>query len=470
MSPAMTDTAASLRPPRAPWSAEIRSTLSLAWPIVLTNVAQTAMTTTDVILMGRLGRHALAAGALATNLYFAFLIFGIGLVTATAPLVATELGRNRHSVRDIRRTFRQGLWMAVTIAVPIWMVLWHGDRILLFLGQDHELVASAIPYMHALQWSILPFLGYIVVRSLISAMERPKAALAAGLFAILLNAAVGWTLIFGHFGFPRLGLVGAGIATTVSSSALFGSLALFLLLDRRLRRYRFFGRFWRPDWHRFAHLWRLGLPIGVALAFEVSVFNAAAYLMGIIGADSLAAHAIAIQIATLTFMVPLGLSQAATVRVGRAYGARDLEGIRRAGWTAFALALAFMSLTAMTMILAPAPLIAAFIDFRDPANAAVVSLAATFLALAGLFQVVDGAQVVGAGMLRGLHDTRVPMIFAAIGYWGVGLPLGVLLAFLGGLQGVGIWIGLAAGLAVVAVLMTTRWLHREARKLLPRPR
>jgi MATE family multidrug resistance protein len=233
------------------------------------------------------------------------------------------------------------------------------------------------------------------------------------------------------------------------------------VIDPRFRRYRFFGRFWRADWPRFREVWRLGLPIGLALAFEVTIFNAAAFLMGIIGADSLAAYAIAIQIASLTFMVPLGLNQAVTVRVGRAFGAGDVDGIRRAGWTAYVLGLIFMSMMAMVMLFAPRLLVAAFLNLADPANAAVVALAVSFLAYAGLFQVFDGAQVIGAGMLRGLHDTRVPMIFCAIGYWGIGLPLGATLAFAAELAGAGIWIGLAAGLATVAVLMTTRWVMRE---------
>ena len=201
----------------------------------------------------------------------------------------------------------------------------------------------------------------------------------------------------------------------------------------------------------------------------MTIFNAAAFLMGLISADSLAAYAIAIQIASLTFMVPLGLNQAVTVRVGRAFGAADPEGIRRAGWTAFVLGIAFMSMTALMMLIAPRPLVAAFLDFSDPANAPVIALTTTFLALAGLFQIVDGAQVIGSGMLRGLHDTRVPMILAGIGYWGIGLPLGVLLAFGAGLAGVGIWIGLATGLAAVAALLTGRWIMRERFGLVPRP-
>lgn len=457
----MTDIAVRIEPPKSAWGREMRATLALAWPIALTNLAQTAMPTTDVILIGRLGPDALAAAALATNFYFAFLFFGIGVVTATAPMIARELGRNRHSVRDIRRSFRQGLWLAVTVSVPIWAVLWNAEPILVALGQEPELAAAAGLYMRALQWSILPFLFYIVARALISAMERPISALWVGLFAIVLNALAGYALIYGSFGLPRLGLVGAGIATTFSSTVLFGGLALFLVTDRRFRRYGFFGRIWRSDWPRFRELWRLGLPIGLAIAFEVTIFNISALLMGLIGSDSLAAYAIAIQIASLTFMVPLGLNQAVTVRVGRAYGAGDRDAIRRAGWTAYGLGFAFMSMAAMVMIFAPRPLIAAFLDLDDPVNAPVIALAVGFLAVAGLFQIFDGAQVIGSGMLRGLHDTRVPMIFAAIGYWGIGLSLAVILGFATDLAGIGIWIGLAAGLASVATLMTVRWTMRE---------
>lgn len=439
----------------------MRATLALAWPIVLTNLAQTAMPTTDVILIGRLGPESLAAAALGTNLYFAFLFFGMGVVTATAPMIARELGRNRHSVRDVRRSFRQGLWLALAVSVPMWVVLWHAEPILVALGQEPALAADAGLYMRALQWSILPFLWYIVARALISAMERPMPAMWIGLAAIVLNALAGYTLIYGSFGFPQLGLIGAGIATTVSSTALFGGLVLVLVFDRRYSRYGFFGRIWRSDWPRFGALWRLGLPIGLAMAFEVTVFNIAALLMGLIGSDELAAYAIALQLAALTFMVPLGLNQAVTVRVGRAYGAGDLGGVRRAGWTAYGLGITFMSVAGMVMIFAPRPLIAAFVDLDDPANAAVVALAVSYLAVAGFFQIFDGAQAIGAGMLRGLHDTRVPMIFAAIGYWGIGLSLAVLLGFATTLAGVGIWIGLAAGLASVAALMTVRWALRE---------
>ena len=452
---------AGVQTPETPWRDEIRATLSLSWPMVLTNLAQIAMTATDVMMMGRAGPGMLAAGALGANLYFAPLIFGLGLMNATSPMMAAELGRKRHSVRDIRRTVRQGLWIAVLVCIPIWLILWNTEAILVAMGQEPALAREAGIYVHWLQWAVLPFYGYIVLRSFMAALQRPRWALVVVVIAVSFNALANWCLIFGNLGFPRMGIAGSGLATTLSSFLMFGGLAVVVSLERGFRRYHLFGRFWRADWPRFRGLMRLGLPIAGILAFEVTIFNAAALLMGLIGATSLAAHAIAIQIASISFMVPMGISQACTVRVGRAFGAQDPVGITRAGWTAFVLGVSFMALMALIMVLWPRLLISGFIDVADPANAAVVGLAVTFLAFAGLFQIVDGAQAVASGMLRGLQDTQVPMVYAAIGYWGIGLPFGVLLAFKFDFDGAGIWIGLSMGLAVVAVLLLARWLRRE---------
>ncbi|MGO4388435.1 MATE family efflux transporter [Microvirga sp. 2YAF29] len=446
---------------RAAWISELRATLALGWPLVLTNVAQNALMTSDVILMGWLGSGALAAGALGTNLYFAFLIFGIGLVNATSPLIAEELGRKRHSVREVRRTVRQGFWAAITVAIPIWIISWNGEFLLLAMGQEPALAKDAGDYMRALQWSLLPFLLYLVLRSFLAALERPGWPLLIGIVAVPVNLGAAYCFMFGKFGMPHLGLIGAGVGTVISSVFMFLALALVISLDRKLRRYFLFGRFWRSDWPRYKTLWKIGAPIGLTLAFEVTIFNAAALLMGLIGPSELAAHAIALQIASFCFMVPFGLSQAATVRVGLAYGAKDAPGVTRAGWTAFALAVSFMVVTASLMWFAPHLLLSAFLDLSDPKNLPVIGFAVSFLVMAAIFQLADAAQAVGAGMLRGLQDTRVPMVYAAFGYWGVGLPLGVILAFGTSLRGIGIWIGLATGLAVVASLMLWRWLRRD---------
>ena len=318
-------------------------------------------------------------------------------------------------------------------------------------------------------WAILPFLCFLVLRSFLSALERPLWTLVVSAGSVPVNAVLAYGLIFGRFGLPELGLAGGGVATTLSSTLMLLGLAAVIVADRRFRRYRLFGRWWRADPSRLSALWRLGLPIGATLAFEVTIFNAAAFVMGLIGAASLAAHAVALQIASLSFMVPLGLSQAVTVRVGRAYGAGDRAGVLRAGWTSYALGVGFMAVMALVLVAVPHALVGVFLDRGDSRNAAVIELAVTFLAFAALFQVVDGAQAVGAGMLRGLSDTRVPMIYAAAGYWGVGAPLGVALAFGTDLRGVGIWIGLATGLAAVAALMLWRWLSRERLGLTRRP-
>ncbi len=241
---------------------------------------------------------------------------------------------------------------------------------------------------------------------------------------------------------------------------MFAALAYVALRDRRFRRYQLFGRFWRPDWRRWREFWAIGLPIGATLLFEVSIFNAAVFLMGLISTTALAAHAIAIQIASLTFMIPLGISQAATVRVGLGFGAKNPTHIALAGLIAFVIAEGMMCLTALALVIFPTFFIGAFLDLGQITNAPVVPLAVSYLAIAALFQIADGAQVVGAGMLRGLQDTTIPMLYALLGYWGLGFPLAVLLGFFTPLAGVGIWLGLAFGLAVVAVLMLRRWLKR----------
>ncbi len=357
------------------------------------------------------------------------MIFSMGLVSAVMPMIAIALGKNRHSVRDVRRTVRQGFWTAIMIAIPIWIVLWHCEEIFLFLGQRPDIAARSTDFMHTLQWALLPYLGYIVLRSFFAAMEKPMWTLLIAALAIGFNALAGWTLIFGHFGFPRMELHGAGIATTASSTMMFLGLAFITLRHRRFRRYHLFGRFWRPDWPRLLELWRIGIPMALTFVFETSIFYAAVVMMGRIGPTAMAAHAVAIQIASLSFMVPLGFGQVATVRVGRAYGAGHPKAIAYAGWSAYFLGVGFMAVMGLLMVLIPRLFIGVFLDLHDPQNQPVMELAVTFLALAALFQIVDGAQAVAAGMLRGLRDTRIPMFLALFGYWGVGLPLGALLAF-----------------------------------------
>jgi MATE family multidrug resistance protein len=249
---------------------------------------------------------------------------------------------------------------------------------------------------------------------------------------------------------------------------MFAALAAYVLRHRRYRRFHLLVRFWKPDWSRFAQIFRIGTPIGLTILSEVGLFTAAALLMGQLGTDEVAAHAIALQCASMAFMVPLGLGTAATVRVGLAYGRNDAQGIHRAGWTAFVLGTGFMALSCIAFLTLAPFIVRLFLDPSHAENANALALAASFLMVAGVFQLVDGAQVVAAHSLRGLSDTKIPMLLAITGYWLVGLPIAYVLGFMLDWRGIGIWTGLAAGLAFVAVVLVTRFALRERIGLVPR--
>ena len=440
---------------------ELRAMLTLAWPLVLANLTQQAIQATDVLMMGRLGAAQLAGAILALNLTFTFNLLLLGLLTASSPMMALALGQRSNAVRDVRRTFRAGLWLLLLAMPPYWLLLWHVGAIMRAFGQSAELADIGQTFLRAYMWSTAPWLLFQLLRNFVAALERPQSVLWLSVGGIALNALLSWSLIFGRFGVPAMGIVGGGIGSSLSWLAMSGALALVVRTNRRFRRFHLFGRFWRFDGERVTAMVRLGWPIGLTMALEMGVFALAAYFMGWIGAPAVAAHAVALQIAALTFMVPLGLGQAATVRVGLALGRGDQRGVSRAGWTAWWLGVSFMGLMALAMWLAPQWLVTLFLT-DIPANTLVIALAVSFLKVAAAFQLVDAAQVIGAGMLRGLHDTRWPLLFALFGYWGVGLGIGAWLAFSRDWQGVGIWTGLASGLAVVAVLMLWRWTRREA--------
>jgi MATE family multidrug resistance protein len=452
---------------RDAWRDELRATLALAWPLILANVTQQAIQATDVLLMGRLGATQLAAATLALNMTFTFNLFLFGLITASSPMMATALGQRFNAVRDVRRTFRAGLWILFFALPPYWLILWHVGTLMRAFGQAPELAEQGQIFLRAYMWCTAPWLLFQLLRNFVSALERPRVVLWLSIGGIALNFLLSWSLIFGHFGLPALGLAGGGLGSTLTWLILCGALILVVRRDRLFRRFHLFGHWWRFDRQRTMAMVKLGWPIGLTMALEMGVFALAAYFMGWIGAPAVAAHAIALQVAALTFMVPLGLGQAATVRVGLALGRNDRSGIARAGWTGWIVGVGFMGAMALVMWSMPRSLVTLFLA-DVPANAAVIALAISFLQVAAAFQLVDGAQVIGAGMLRGLHDTRWPLIFALFGYWGVGLGIGAWLAFAADWKGVGIWVGLASGLAAVAALMLFRWILRERLGLVAR--
>ena len=442
------------------WSAELRATLTLAWPLIFANLTQQLIQATDVLLMGRLEATQLAAATLALNLTFTFNLFLFGLVTASSPMMASALGARSNNIRDVRRTFRAGLWLLIFALPPYWLLLWHVGDFMRAFGESEELARQGQTFLRAYMWCTAPWLLFQLLRNFVAALERPRVVLWLSLGGIGLNALLSWSLIFGHFGLPALGLRGGGIGSTITWIALCVALVLVTSDHRQFRRFRLFGNWWRFDRQRTWAMVKLGFPIGITMALEMGVFALAAYFMGWIGAPAVAAHAVALQIAAITFMVPLGLGQAATVRVGLAFGRRDPDAIARAGWTAWLAGVGFMAVMAVAIWAVPHRLVTLFL-VDSAQNAVVIALAVSFLKVAAAFQLVDGAQVIGAGMLRGLHDTRWPLVFAAVGYWGVGLGIGSWLAFGADWKGLGIWIGLASGLAAVAVLMLVRWSIRE---------
>ena len=444
------------------WRAELGATLRLSWPLAAANLLQMLTYAIDVIFIARLGEDQLAASALAIALFGLVLWALSGLTGAVAPVAAAELGERAPALRPVRRSVRMALWLAVFSGVAgIGICLLLGP-LMHVTGQQAQITALAIEYNSLLVLSLIPMLFNNVLRSFVSTLDRPIFATAITAGGIFVNALANYAFIFGNLGAPELGLQGAAVATILTTLTTLAAYVAAIRLDPRLHRYRVFGRWWSPDWPRLLHIVRIGTPIALTITAEAGIFGAAAFLMGNIGASQLAAHTVALQIAALAFQVPFGVGQAATIRVGYFYGARDPDGMKRAGWTAIVVGTGFMAFTALLMIVIPKPLIAIYVDPWDPKNAVLVGFALQYIVIAAAFQLFDGMQAVAAGALRGLQDTRIPMWIAAFAYWVPGIGTALALGFYTPLEGVGVWIGLATGLTVAAALLGWRWHRREA--------
>ncbi len=450
-----TDRSAGAKSGASAWWEEVRATFVLAWPLVFTQLAVIAINTTDVLMMGWLGPQELAAGTLAYAFYTLFFFFGLGLLTAVAPICAQALGARQY--RIVRRTVRQGFWVAILVAVPFSAVIYHAQPVFLFFGQTEINSELAEVYLRAAVWGLLPALWLIVLRCFVSALSRPRSILIVTLLGVLANAFGNYALMFGNFGFPALGLLGAGITTSIVNFVMFAVMLTFVSTDRRIRRFAIVVRFWRPDWSIFGSILKVGWPIGVSVVSETGMFGVAAFMMGLISTAAVAGHAVALQCAAVAFMVPLGVSHAATIRVGIGAGRRDAAAVWRAGWSSYGISTVFCLASALLFWLVPLTLVSLFLDPDLAENAEPIALAVSFLGIAALFQIVDGLQIVGAGALRGLKDTTKPMIIAAVGYWVIGFGSGYYLGFVQGLGGMGIWIGLAVGLTFVAVALLWRF-------------
>ncbi len=441
-------------------------TVALSVPIALTQLGQIAMMTTDLMLLGRLGEHVVAAAGLAhTGLFVAFTI-GMGLVAAVAPLAAQAFGAREP--RGVRRALRAGVWAAILTGIPLTAFQFQGERLLAILGQSPESAAIAGRYLQGLGWSLIPAWVFMAIRGFMGAVNRPEPALWITLVAVPANFVLAWGLIHGAFGLPRLDVLGAGLATTIINIMMCFGAILVCVTQPPFRKYRILGRFWRFDGTVLGRLCQLGLPISGAYLVEFGVFGAAALLMGTISTTALAAHQIALQVAAILFMVPFGISMAATVRVGQAVGRRDVDAARRAGIAALLLGAAFMALMSGLVVATRHHLPPLFLGPTTAYTAATAALIATLLLVGSVFFVFDGLQTIAAGALRGLNDTRIPFLIAVFSFWGIGFVSCWLLGFHTGLGPLGVWLGLSAGLIAQAILLVWRFQRLIARPL-PEP-
>ncbi|MFC3615669.1 MATE family efflux transporter [Lutimaribacter marinistellae] len=438
------------------YGGHVRAVTRLGLPLVGGHLAQFAIGLTDTVMLGWYGVEALAAVTLAGSYFFVLFLLGAGFGWAVMPMVAAASAEDDET--SVRRATRMGLWLSLFFSVLVMPMMIWSEPILLSLGQTETVAALAAEYLTVAGWGIFPALLVVVMKSYLAALERTQVVLWITVIAAFANAAVNYGLIFGNWGLPELGIMGAAIASVVTHALSLVAVVIYGL--RVLPEHELFRRFWRPDWEMLAQVFRLGVPIGITSLTEVSLFAASAMMMGWLGAVPLAAHGIAVQLASATFMVHLGLSNAATIRAGNAYGRRDGPHMARGAKVVFVLSLAMSALTIVWFLTGAEGLISLFLEPDDPDRPEILAIGVGLLAIAALFQLVDGAQVVALGLLRGVQDTTVPMVMAALSYWAVGMPASYLLGFTFGLEGIGVWLGLVLGLASAAVMLMIRFWRR----------
>jgi MATE family multidrug resistance protein len=431
----------------------LRAIAVLGLPLILSHVAQFSISLTDALMLGWYDVTALAAQVLGGMMFFVLFLFGSGFAWAVMPMVA-EAEAAGHS-QQVRRVTRMAMWLSILFsAVSMPLMIW-SEPILLALGQTEEIAREASRYLRVAGWGIFPALLVMVLKSYLAALERTQVVLWVTVGAVGVNVIVNYALIFGNWGAPEMGIVGAAwasVAVQVVSLLMLGVYAALVTREHAL-----FIRFWRPDWEFFGLVFRLGWPIGITTLAEVGLFAASSVMMGWLGTLPLAAHGIALQISSLMFMIHLGLGNVATVRAGRALGARDMAGLRLGAQVVLGLSLITVVVTVVLFLAVPEFLMGLFLSPDEPDRPGVIAIGVVLLAAAALFQLADAAQVMALSLLRGVQDTRVPMIIATLSYWVVGMPVAYVLGFVLNWGGVGDWLGLAIGLALAGVFMMWRF-------------
>ena len=430
-----------------------RAICSLGLPLILGNIAQISIGVVDTVMTGWYSVEALAALVLGSSFFFVVFILGAGFGHAVLPLVASAAARE--DAVQIRRVTRMGLWLSILYSTGVFSLFWGSEFVFIALGQDPILAGLAQNYLRILSFGLIPALVVLVLKNYLAALELTQVVLVITVAALLLNIPLNYMLIFGKYGAPELGVGGAAWASLAVH--LLSALAIAFYAWWRLPEHKLFLRFWRPDWGIFSKLFKIGMPIGLTHLAEAGLFYASSVMMGWLGVIALAAHGIALQISSVTFVVHLGLAAAATVRAGAAYGRKDFVGLREGAVVATLASIGLSTMTLILFVTFPTVLVGLFIDAHDPARDQILALGAILLVVSGLFQFVDGGQVMALSLLRGIQDTSVPLLVAVIGYWAIGLPVGYVLGFWLGFDGVGIWAGIAVGLAIVALTLGHRF-------------
>lgn len=435
----------------------IKRTWLLSLPLIGSQLAQIAINTTDTVMLGWHGTFSLASGVLGTQAVFFFFIFGAGFGHAVVPLASNAFAKD--DTRSLRRSIRMGLWITGIIVLISMPIMWNVEHIFIALGQDSDVSSLAAEYVRVAQWSLFPALWALVFRNFFATLEKAQIVFWAIIPGILLNVLLNYTLIFGNWGAPEMGVVGAAWASLGTNLIIMAVLVGWLYIHKHYRQYELLTRVWRSDWSVFWRVAKLGFPISISILAEISMFSGASLLMGWIGPVELAAHGIALQLAAIAFMIPLGISGAATIRVSNAHGRENMSDITLASKAALVVAMVFAVATAVIIALFASPLVNLFLDNANTDAAKVALIAVPLVLVAAAFQLVDSGQVIAAGVLRGFQDATMPMIINLVCY-GLGLALAYVLCFQMGFGPVGIWYGLTAGLAFSFTCLGIRYFYK----------
>ncbi len=443
------------------YAGHIRAITVMGLPLVGGHLAQVAIGVTDTVMVGWYSVEALAAVTLSSTYFFVLLIFGSGFAWGVMPMVAAYAAENDET--GLRRATRMGLWLSTGFAVLVMPLFIWARPVMGLMGQTDALSDMVGQYLTIAGWGIFPALLVMVLKSYLAALGRTQVVFWITILAAVANVLVNYAFIFGNWGAPELGVRGAAIASFSAQAVSLLAVVVYVLLA--LPDHQIFVRLWRPDWEMLARVFRLGLPIGFTGLSEVGLFAASAVMMGWLGTVALAAHGIALQLSSMTFMVHLGISNVATIRAGNAFGRRDPSHLARGALSATGMSLVVAIVTIAGFLIWPEALIDIFMQRDEPARAQILAVGVGLLAMAALFQLVDGAQAIALGVLRGVQDTKVPMFLAGLSYWVIGIPVSYVLGFVAGLEGIGVWLGLVVGLGVAALLLNLRFWGPVQRRL-----